>query len=49
MGHDVYETMGGSVAVYADFVDGVINPFAVRGQRKVMPATKSAEVHSVLA
>ena len=47
--HDVCEIMGGSVTVYADFVNGVINPFAVRGQRKVVSATKPAEVHSVLA
>ena len=33
-----------AVLVYADFVNGIINPFAVRGQRKVMPATKPAEV-----
>ena len=43
VGHDVCETMGGSVTMYADFVDGVINPFAVCGHRKVKPATKPAE------
>ena len=40
--HDGCETMGGSV--YADFVIGIIDPFAVRGQRKMVPATKTAEV-----
>ena len=35
------------VLAYADFVDGVINLFAVRGQRKVIAAVKPAEVNSV--
>ena len=39
---DVCETMGGSVAMNADFINGIIDPFAVRGQRKVVPATKPA-------
>ena len=43
------EIVVGSVTVYTDLVDKVINPFAVSGQRKVMPAKKSAEVHSILA
>ena len=34
MTHDVCKTMGGSVTVYADFINGVINPFAVSGQGK---------------
>ena len=46
--HDVCEIMGGSITVYADFVDGVINPFTVPGQCKVVPATKPAEVRLVL-
>ena len=46
LGNDACETMGGSVTMYADFVDSVINPFVVRGQCKVMPAMKSAEVYS---
>ena len=29
VGHDECESMGGPVTVYADFVDGVIDPFAV--------------------
>ena len=37
------------VAEYSgDSDDGVIDPIAVRSQRKVMPSTKPAEVHSVL-
>ena len=43
MGHDVCETIGGSVTVYADFIDGVDYPFTVCVQCKVMPATKSTE------
>ena len=46
--HDMREAMGGSVTVYAGFVNGVIKPFAVRGHRKVMSAAKPAEVYSVL-
>ena len=33
VGHDVCETVGGSVTVYAGFIDGVVNNFAVCGQR----------------
>ena len=47
--HDVCETIDGSVTVCADFINGVIDPFAVRGQRKVMPETKPAVLHSVMA
>ena len=40
--HDMCETMDGGVSVItecASFVDGVINPFVVSGQCKVMPVT----------
>ena len=44
----VRQCMGGSVAVHAGFVDGVMNPFAAYDQPKVMPATKPHDVQSVL-
>ena len=47
VGHDVCETMGAGVTMYADFVDRVINSPSVSCQRNVMPVTKSAEVYSV--
>ena len=31
MGHDVCETMGAGVTVFADFVRGVINSLSVNG------------------
>ena len=49
VGHDVCETIGHDcVSLYADFLDGVINPYPVRGQRKVRPTTKYARVRSAL-
>ena len=47
VGHDMCVRLVGSVTVYAGFVGGVINPFVVCGQHKVILATKPAEVHSV--
>ena len=47
VGHDVCETMGAGVTVYADFVNGVIDSLLVGCQHRVMPATKPAEVYLV--
>ena len=45
--HDMCETMGGSVTVFADFADRVVDPSTAGGQGKVMPVMESAEVYSV--
>ena len=47
MDHDVCETMGAGVTVYADFVNGLIYSLSVIGKCSVMPATKPAEVYLV--
>ena len=47
MGHDVCEAMGVSAAVYADFIDGVIDSFLASCQCSVMPTMEPAKVYSV--
>ena len=47
VGQDVYEAMGVSATVCADFVDGGIYSLSVSCQSNVMSATKPAEVYSV--
>ena len=47
VGHDVCKAMGGSITVYVDFVDGVIDSLSVSSQRSLMSATKPAKVYSV--
>ena len=46
--HDLCVIMAGSGTVYAGFVDGNSDPFAVCGHCKVMHTMKHAEVHSDL-
>ena len=47
MGYDMCETMGVSSAVYAVFIDGVIDSLLVSCQHSVIPTTKPVEVYSV--
>ena len=47
MGHYLFEALGVSATVCADFVDGVIYSLSVSCQSSVMSATKAGKMYSV--